>query len=1010
MTDTLPLDITSAVTAYTSVTGVTATVANGEVTADLGILAAGAMATVTITVVPDAAAVPQIIDGAFISSSTYDPDEGNNSPPAVTTTVNPVPMSDLSITMSGAPDPVYVGSKLMYTIEATNTGPSTDPDAVVNDTLPANVTFDSATGGAMPSGGVLTLPLGSLASNSTTSVNIVVTPTAAAAGSGSASIMNNAVITGEYNTNTQNSASTSTTVMASTAIVLQVTAQPATAQEGQYLTYTVTATNNGPSNATGVVLTDTLPSDIGATVTAMTSVPGVSAQVSGGQVTASFGEVDLNDSVSMTITVVPTLAAVTDSPLVDTATVNNNEFDSDPNTAMSEVPVAPVSDLSITMSGAPGSVGVGSDVTYTITASNTGPSPDPDAVVTDTLPANVMFVSATGGAIPSGGMLTLPVDTAAPGDTFLIVVTPTALAAGTGTGSITNSAVISSPINANLEDSASVQTTVTAVTAIGLQMTATTGPNYVDGNLKYTITATNSGPSNATGVVLTDTLPSDISSSVMATTSVPGVDASIAGGQVTADFGALNVDESVTLFITVVPTLSAVADSPLVNLVKVTNNEFDASPNTATLSTPILPVSDLAITQFTDAPAAVTYGSKLTYKAAVINHGPSPATGLTVTLPMPAFTTFATGSWTIPSSPIDLTGTVEQEGSNLVADIGNLAVGSTVTVTMVVTPQQDAVGTLNATVTASAAGFNETASAATNTLQTTVEDQPGDLQFTAAGYEVPETAGFATITVIRTDGLRGQVSVNFTTVPMTATAGLDYTPVAQTVVFPAGVARETIKVPVLADPYDDHNELVGLAISDPTGGAALGALSKATLTIQDTDPNTTVPMVSAVQWTGTARSITSLVISFNEPLAVATADNPANFELAGVGKKGTFSTQHDKPLAIEPPVYDPSNFTVTLVPTQPLGINQFYSLLLKGTAGGITNGGGTELAGAGAGQIGTNFTALDCAGHEPQIHGCGRKPGFFRRQGGWVPPGPAHRLGGRAAACARGRGATPHGC
>ena len=79
----------------------------------------------------------------------------------------------------------------------------------------------------------------------------------------------------------------------------------------------MTATNNGPSNATGLVLTDTLPADISSNVTAMTSVPGVTATVAGGQVTASFGNVAVNDSVSLTITVVPTLASVTDSPLVD---------------------------------------------------------------------------------------------------------------------------------------------------------------------------------------------------------------------------------------------------------------------------------------------------------------------------------------------------------------------------------------------------------------------------------------------------------------------------------------------------------------------------------------------------------------------------------------------------------------------------------------------------------------------------------------------------------------------
>src|SRR5262249_42757062 len=146
-----------------------------------------------------------------------------------------------------------------------------------------------------------------------------------------------------------------------------------TAHAGQNLTYTLTATNDGPADATGVILSDTLPADITANVTAMTSVPGVTATVAGGQVTANFGDVAVNDSVTMTITVVPTPAAVTDSPLVDQATIMINEANPNPNTVMSSVPVAPVSDLSITMSGSASSIGAGSNLTYTIHASNSGP-------------------------------------------------------------------------------------------------------------------------------------------------------------------------------------------------------------------------------------------------------------------------------------------------------------------------------------------------------------------------------------------------------------------------------------------------------------------------------------------------------------------------------------------------------------------------------------------------------------------------------------------------------------
>ena len=53
--------------------------------------------------------------------------------------------------------------------------------------------------------------------------------------------------------------------------------------------------------------------------------------------------------------------------------------------------------------------------------------------------------------------------------------------------------------------------------------------------------------------------------------------------------------------------------------------------------------------------------------------------------------------------------------------------------------------------------------------------QPGTLQFSAASYSVNENQGTATITVTRTGGSTGSVSVNYATSNGTATAGSDYT-------------------------------------------------------------------------------------------------------------------------------------------------------------------------------------------------------------------------------------------
>ena len=54
-------------------------------------------------------------------------------------------MADLAVTKTGLPDPVLVGSNLTYTVTVTNNGPNNASNVMVTDTLPANVTFVSAT-------------------------------------------------------------------------------------------------------------------------------------------------------------------------------------------------------------------------------------------------------------------------------------------------------------------------------------------------------------------------------------------------------------------------------------------------------------------------------------------------------------------------------------------------------------------------------------------------------------------------------------------------------------------------------------------------------------------------------------------------------------------------------------------------------------------------------------------------------------------------------------------------
>jgi Calx-beta domain/Beta-propeller repeat len=127
----------------------------------------------------------------------------------------------------------------------------------------------------------------------------------------------------------------------------------------------------------------------------------------------------------------------------------------------------------------------------------------------------------------------------------------------------------------------------------------------------------------------------------------------------------------------------------------------------------------------------------------------------------------------------------------------------------------------------------------TVTLTINDDDQGGEIQFSAAAYSVSEGAASATITIVRTGGTAGPVTVDFATGGGTATAGTDYTATTTTVTFPAGITTRTVTVPITADLLDEVNETVTLTLSNPSPfpniATKLGARSTAVLTIVDND-------------------------------------------------------------------------------------------------------------------------------------------------------------------------------
>jgi Calx-beta domain len=108
----------------------------------------------------------------------------------------------------------------------------------------------------------------------------------------------------------------------------------------------------------------------------------------------------------------------------------------------------------------------------------------------------------------------------------------------------------------------------------------------------------------------------------------------------------------------------------------------------------------------------------------------------------------------------------------------------------------------------------------------------GSLQLSAAGYSIAESGGSLSVTVNRTGGSNGAISVAYATANGTATAGTDYTSASGTLNWASGdAASKMISIPVSnATPYSGSKTLT-VALSSPAGGATLSTPNSATVTI-----------------------------------------------------------------------------------------------------------------------------------------------------------------------------------
>jgi uncharacterized repeat protein (TIGR01451 family) len=424
---------------------------------------------------------------------------GSTSEFSATVTIPVATAADLSVAVTDAPDPVTVGGNLTYTITVTNAGPAAATGVTLTDTLPAGVTFVSATGGVTPVGNTLTFNLGSLAAGGVgASVTVVVRPTTAGTITGRADVS-----AAEADPNAANNTDAETTAVNPAAAVadlaVTVADAPDPANVGQDLTYTIIVTNRGPDAATGVTLRD-FPLPSGATFVS-TSRGGFDPAT--GAIVAALGSLANGASTTVTIVVRPTAAAA-GRTLVNTVNVTANEADPVPTnnrTRGAATVVNAGADLSVSLVASPSPATVGRNLTYTLTVRNNGPDVATGVTLAHTLPASVTFVSATGGITPVNGVLTFNIGALGPAAaaTVTIVVTPTV--ARTLTNSI---GVRADQVDPEPTNNTATRTADALVPGADLSVSITAASNRTTeaGNLIYTLTVRNNGPDVATGVTL----------------------------------------------------------------------------------------------------------------------------------------------------------------------------------------------------------------------------------------------------------------------------------------------------------------------------------------------------------------------------------------------------------------------------------------------------------------------------------------------------------------------------
>jgi len=768
---------------------------------------------------------------------------------------------DIVVTKTDNADPVIAGSSagnLVYTVTATNSGPGSATGVTISDSgvlaanLPAGVTFVSAVGsngstfnttdgvwtiGALASGEVRTLVV-TLTVGASASETLVITNTASLATVNEIEVD---VVQGN------DSSTERTNVDRSVDIAVAKVAVPVTVTAGSgvgNLVFIVSAHNIGPSNASGVSISDVgiLAGNLPAGVTFVSAVGSGSTTFNSTTGAWTIGNLSTAGSETLTVTLTVSAAAANNLAVNNTASLTTvNETDRNL-TNNSQTVVATVTrevDIQVTKSATPTSVIAGSgpgNLVYTLTARNIGASDSSGVTISDTdiqaanLPAGVTLVSAVGSGNTTYSAATgiWSVGNLAAGASATLTVTLTVGASASDKLIINNTAALASVNQTDTVSTNNSQAVTTNVDrSIDLAVTKSTVNNPViagsgTGNLVYTITTRNIGPSNASGVTVRDyaLLAANLPVGVTLVSAISDGGSTYDAATGIWTIGNLAATDTRTLTVTVTVGATAVPQT-FTNTVEVTGvNEIDVNLNNniASATTMFNRSVDIQVTKTANA-GPVIAGSgvgNLVYIVNARNNGPSNATGVAVddtgvlVANLPAGVTFVSAMGSNGSTFNSTTG---------LWTIGNIASNASATLTVTLTVGASASDSLTISNTAALSTVTETDSNLQNNMQTvtTDVDRRVDIVVTKAANVTSVSAGSGAGNLVYTVTARNAGSSNATAVTISDPGVVDAN-------LPAGVSF----VSAVGSNGSTFNSTSGIWT---IGSLAAGALETLTITL-----------------------------------------------------------------------------------------------------------------------------------------------------------------------------------